>query len=344
MARAIWSGALTFGLVSLPVQLYTATQSHAVRFHQIQRGTSDRVRNKHVNERTGDEVPFGEIVKGYPVDGDEYLVVDPEELDEIAPGRSRAVEITGFVNLDDVQPIFFDATYYLAPRGEEYGKVYSLLYEALRESSKAGIATFVMHNREYLVAVKPEGDVLALHTLHWADEVRDPRRELPNLPKRGKPPERELKTAEQLIDALSIDWDPGEYHDTYQEKVAELLEAKRTGGEVKKGAPPPKTTNVVDLMDALQASIERTKTKVGTAEGGESKATCAKAAKTAHRQPEKAGGKAATGKAAAPQELSKAELYQRASEAGIPGRSHMNREELIDALAQGGRRRTRKAS
>jgi DNA end-binding protein Ku len=268
MARAIWSGALSFGLVSMPIQLYPATQSHAFRFHQIQRGTADRIRNKRVNERTGDEVPMDEIVKGYEIKEDEYLIVEPEELDEILPGRLKSLEITGFVDLHQVDPIFFDTTYYIAPRSERYGKVYRLLYEALRESNKAGIATVVMRNREYLVAVKPEGEVLALHTLHWADEVRDPRRELPNLPENVRLAEQELKTAHQLIDALSMDWDPQEYRDTYQEKVAELLQAKRTGGEVEKEAPPPKSANVIDLMDALQASIEQSKKQSKKKKGG----------------------------------------------------------------------------
>ncbi|MBV9026653.1 MAG: Ku protein [Streptomycetaceae bacterium] len=335
MARAMWSGALSFGLVSMPIQLYPATQSHAFRFYQIQRGTSDRIRNKRVNERTGDEVPMDEIVKGYEVKEDEYLIVEPEELDEITPGRSKSLEITGFVDLHQVDPIFFDTTYYIAPRSERYSKAYFLLHEALRESNKAGIATVVMRNREYLVAVKPEGEVLALHTLHWADEVRDPRRELPNLPENVHLAERELKTAHQLIDALSIDWDPREYRDTYQEKVAELLQAKRTGGEVEKGSPPPESTNVIDLMGALQASVEQSKKQ--SKKKGEVKAGPKKSA----RQPKKPQGKAAEPRL---RDLSKTELYQRASDAGIPGRSYMSRDELIKALSgKSGSRRTAKA-
>ncbi|WP_456044095.1 non-homologous end joining protein Ku [Streptomyces virginiae] len=125
MARSIWSGVLSFGLVSLPVSLYTATDSHTIHFHQLQRGTSDRIRNRRVNERTGKEVDAEEIVKGFDT-GEEYVLVEPKELDEIAPGRSRAIEISGFVDLDTVDPIFFDKTYYLGPKGKEYAKVYSL--------------------------------------------------------------------------------------------------------------------------------------------------------------------------------------------------------------------------
>ncbi|MFD6892236.1 Ku protein [Streptomyces sp. NPDC059957] len=198
MARPVWAGVLSFGLVSLPVGLYTATESHTIHFHQLQRGTSDRVRNKRVNERTGKEVPFEEIVKGFD-DGDAYVLVEPEELDEIAPGRSRSLEIEGFVDLAEVDPIFFDATYYLAPKGKEYGKIYSLVEQALDKAEKAGIARFVMRSHEYLVAVKAENGLLTCHTLHWADEIRDPRKEIASLPRKAKAAPKELRMAEQLV-------------------------------------------------------------------------------------------------------------------------------------------------
>ncbi|WP_455680641.1 non-homologous end joining protein Ku [Streptomyces lavendulae] len=161
VARPVWSGNLSFGLVSLPVGLYTATDSHTIHFHQLQRGTADRIRNRRVNERTGDEVELDDIVKGYDMGG-EYVLVEPQELDEIAPGRSRSLEITGFVDLAEADPIFFDKTYYLGPRGAEYGKVYSLLEQALAKAGKAGIATFVMRQHEYLVALKAENGVAAV--------------------------------------------------------------------------------------------------------------------------------------------------------------------------------------
>ncbi|WP_399123328.1 Ku protein [Streptomyces sp. N2A] len=254
MARPVWSGSLTFGLVTLPVRLYTATDSHTLHFHQIQRGTSDRIRNQRVNERTGEEVAADDIVKGLDA-GDAYVLVEPEELDDIAPGRSKALEISGFVELAEVEPVFFDRTYYLGPRGKEYAKVYALLQRALDRSGKAGIATFVMRNREYLVAVKAEGDVLALHTLHWADEVRDPHQEVTDLPGRAKPTEKELKTALQLIEALATPWNPEDYRDTYQERVRRLVAAKSKGETVEKEAEAPESTNVIDLMDVLNASL-----------------------------------------------------------------------------------------
>ncbi|MFE1416134.1 Ku protein [Streptomyces sp. NPDC058746] len=192
-----------FGLVSIPISMYTATDSHAIRFHRLRRGTADRIRNRRVNERTGDEVPLEEIVKGYD-SGGEYVIVEPGELDEIAPGRSKALEITGFAALDEIDPIFFDKTYYLGPKGKEHGKPYALLERALAGANRAGIATFVMRGREYLVALKSEEGLLTLHTLHWADEIRDPRKEIPDLPTgRTAGSAGELKMARQLVDALA---------------------------------------------------------------------------------------------------------------------------------------------
>ncbi|MFF4952192.1 Ku protein [Streptomyces chattanoogensis] len=307
MARPVWSGSLTFGLVTLPVRMYTATDSHTIHFHQLQRGTSDRIRHQRVNERTGEEVSADDIVKAFDA-GDEYVLVEPEELDDIAPGRSKALEISGFVDLDEVEPIFFDRTYYLGPKGKEYAKVYALLHRALDRSGKAGIATFVMRNREYLVAVKAEDDLLALHTLHWADEVRDPHEEVADLPGKPKITDRELKTAGRLIDALTTDWDPEEYHDTYQESVRKLIAAKRKGETVEKAEQAPESTNVIDLMDALNASLEKT--------GGKRKSR----------------GKGGTRRSELDR-CSKAELYELATEAHVRGRSSMNRADLIKALS-----------
>ncbi|WP_329123465.1 Ku protein [Streptomyces sp. NBC_01353] len=308
MARPVWSGVLSFGLVSIPVGLYTATDSHTLHFHQLERGTADRIRNRRVNQRTGEEVDLKDIVKGFDT-GDEYVIVEPEELEEIAPGRSKTLEITGFVDLDEVEPIFFDRTYYLGPKGKEYGKVYSVLTQALAKANRAGIATFVMRQREYLVTVQAEDDLLTCHTLHWADEIRDPRAEIDSLPGRTKATAKELRLAEQVIDALAVDWDPGDYQDTYRDKVAALIEAKQAGETVEKAELPGEPTNVVDLMDALRASIDRT----GAAGRKRSR-------------------KGRPGKAEGLQELTKTELYEKASAAGVNGRSTMTRDELIDAL------------
>ncbi|QRK89683.1 Ku protein [Saccharopolyspora erythraea] len=242
--------------MSVPVQLFTAVERHTIRFHQVQRGTGDRVRQKRVNERTGQEVPFEEVVKGYPTE-DGWVIVDPKELEDIAPGRSRTLEIVGFVDLDEIAPVYFRDTYYLAPSGPQYTKVYGLLREALATANRAGIATFVMRNRQYLAALKAEHEVLAVYLLHWADEVRDPHRELgASLPDHSGASEQELRMAVQLIEAMAIDWDPADYHDTYQQQVQALIDAKRAGGTLEPGIPPPRETEAVDLMQALRASVE----------------------------------------------------------------------------------------
>jgi DNA end-binding protein Ku len=350
MARAIWTGVITFGLVTVPVGLFTATEDHTVHFHQLQRGTADRIRNRRVNERTGEEVDSGDIVKGYELGEGEYVVVEPEELEEIAPGRSKTIEISDFVDLDRIEPVYFDRTYYVAPRGKEYLKVYELLRAALAKTEKAGVATFVMRNKQYLTALRAEDDVLVLQTLHWADEVRDPGRELPELPSGPAGRGKELDMALRLVDALSGPWQPERYHDTYQEKVRELVQAKAEGQEVALAEEPPQGTNVVDLMTALESSLAQ----AGTS-GGKKQAASRRSASATGKAPRKASPKATTRKsppkrASASQardrgagrselrELSKAELYQRATDQGIEGRSRMSRDQLIDALARTGRR------
>ncbi|MEU4126738.1 Ku protein [Streptomyces virginiae] len=325
MARPVWAGNLSFGLVSLPVGLYTATDSHTIHFHQLQRGTADRIRNRRVNERTGDEVDLSEIVKGYDAGG-EYVLVEPKELDEIAPGRSRSLEIEGFVDLAEVDPIFFDKTYYLGPRGAEYRKVYGLLEQALAKTGKAGIATFVMRQHEYLVALKAENGLLTLHTLHWADEIRDPAKEIDNLPGKTQASAKELTMAEQLIEALTMKWDPEQFHDTFREKVAAMIEAKKAGETVEKAEAPAEPTGVVDLMEALRASVER---------AGSPKATGGKATTSRKGAEKRQGAKKRI--RSAPKEdlsgLSKADLYKKAAAADVPGRSHMTRDDLVKALS-----------
>lgn len=348
MARPVWTGVLTFGLVTVPVALYTATQSHDVRFHQLQRGTSDRVRNKRVNERTGSEVDYREIVKGYPVAEGEYVIVEPEELEQLSPGRSRTIDIAGFVDLADVDPIFFDKTYYLGPKGTEYAKVYALLVEALEHANKAGLAMFAMRGKEYLTAVRSESGLLELHTMHFADEVRDPRSEIDDLPENVKPSAQEVRTAEQLIGMLAVDWTPEDWHDTYEDQVKKLIEDKLAGREIAApGGPAPEATNVIDLMDALRRSLDDARTEEpGARKRSGDRPTAARTGRT----PKQTGGKKSTsaragataeasGKPASQQlsGLTKAELYKRATDLDIPRRSTMTRDELRLALEEAGR-------
>ncbi|RKE23662.1 Ku protein [Streptomyces sp. TLI_171] len=340
MARPVWTGVLTFGLVTVPVSLYTATDSHGVSFHQLQRGTGDRVRNKRVNERTGDEVPYSEIVKGYEVTDGEYVVVEPEELEQISPGRSRTIDISGFVDLDQVDPIFFDKTYYLGPKGKEYAKIFSLLTDALARSNRAGIALFSMRGKEYLTAVRADDGLLELHTMHWADEVRDARKEIGDLPS-GKAAysKQELATAQQLIDMLSVDWDPSEYHDTFEEQVKKLIEDKLAGRETAASeGPPAEATNVVDLMDVLKRSLEGVKGGTTRSSAGD------EPAKRAARAGRTAAPKKSTGAEEDLSRLTKAQLYEKATQYEIAHRSTMTRDELQKAVAKATRTRLRAAS
>ncbi|WP_329500017.1 Ku protein [Kitasatospora herbaricolor] len=347
MARPIWSGILSFGLVSVPVSLYAATEDHTVHFRQIQRGTSDRVRNLRVNERTGEEVAFGDIVKGFETAEGEYVVVEPEELEQISPGRSKTIEITGFVDLDQVKPIFFDKTYYLGPKGKEYGKVYTLLQKALEQANRAGIAMFSMRGKEYLTAVRAENGILTAHTMHFADEVRDPHHEIGNLPDGDTAvSDRELTMAEQLIEMLAVDWNPDDYHDTFEQKVHELIAAKQSGADYAAPEAAPRPSNVIDLMDILSRSLENAGRPAGAAEpeqaeeparGGRSAAAGGKgAASRKTTAATKSTGKG-TGKKAAAEDLSrltKAELYKRAGDLDIPHRSTMTRDQLQAALEE----------
>jgi DNA end-binding protein Ku len=240
MARTIWKGSLSFGLVNVPIGVYPATQDKSIHFNQFERGTSDRIRYKKVNERTGNEVESANIVKGVDLGGGEYVILNEDELAAAEPERSRYIEITDFVSLNEIDPVYFNTTYYLAPEGETAGKAYALLRQAMQDSGKVAIATFVMRNKEYLVAIRPEADVLALETMYFADEVRSPVKELPNLPN---------------IESMEGSWDPARYHDTHRQKVEALIEEKRQGRTIVATAAEP-ASKVVDLMAALSASIK----------------------------------------------------------------------------------------
>jgi DNA end-binding protein Ku len=259
MARTIWKGSLSFGLVNVPIGLYPATQDKAIHFNQLEEGTSDRIRYKKVNERTGTEVEAGRIVKGVDIGGGEYVILTDEELAAAEPQRSRLVEITDFVDLEDIDPVYFRSTYYLAPEGEAGGKAYALLRQAMRDSNRVAIGTLVMRNKEYPVAIRPDDEVLKLETMYFADEIRSPGKELPDLPDAGDLTDREVSMAKLLIESMESTWDPDRYHDTHRQKVQELVEAKRQGDEIVVGTTERPETKVVDLMEVLSASIASVK-------------------------------------------------------------------------------------
>jgi DNA end-binding protein Ku len=256
MARPVWNGTMSFGLVMVPVALYPATRNHTIAFHQFERGTSDRIRNRRVNERTGKEVDRADIVKGRDYDDGDHVVVEQEELDDIAPGRSRSLEIQTFVALNEIDPIYFNRSYWLAPANKDYAHAYYLLVEAMAETDRAGISEFVMRGRQYLTAVRADHGLLALHTLYFADEIRDLTKEI-DLPKADKPRGRELAMATELIESMSGEWRPEDYQDTYRERVRALLKDKRAGRGTEPEPEPAEPTTVIDLTEALRNSIRK---------------------------------------------------------------------------------------
>ncbi|NUT33802.1 MAG: Ku protein [Hamadaea sp.] len=326
MARAIWTGVISFGLVSVPVEMYSATREHEVSFHQFERGTSDRIRYLRVNERTGKEVKYDDIVKGAPVGDGEYVLIEKGELDEIAPGRSKSLEIHQFVDLDEIDPIYFQKTYYLAPGSEETEKTYALLRDSMAEANRAAIATLVMRSKEYLATIRVDKNLLVLETMYFADEVRDPKDYIERIPGRSRARGQELAMAGKLIDSMTGPWRPADFRDTYTDRVKDLIEAKQKGNEVTAAERAPEATNVIDLMEVLRRSVEQ-------ARQGRPRPTSGKPAEVRELR----SGKKPSKKRAAREELremSKTDLLALARELDVPGRSSMTRDELEKAVAK----------
>lgn len=263
MPRAMWSGAISFGLVSIPVKLFAATSSKTVRFHQIDSETGSRVRQQRVSEADGNEVPFERIVKGYELASGRHVVITDDELAAIDPGASRTVDLLEFVDQESIDPLYYDAAYYLGP-DPATAKPYALLLRAMAEADKVGIARFVMRGKEHLCALRPDDGVLVLSTMRYADEVRsvDDIAEI-EAAAQTEVTEQELAMAGQLIASLDATFDAERYHDTYREKVLELIAAKERGEDVMEGPEPEEANKVVDLMAALQASVAEAKVARG---------------------------------------------------------------------------------
>jgi len=254
---------LSFGLVSVPVALYSATESHTPDFHQYVKGTSQRIRYQRVSEKTGKEVDYSDIVKGTKV-GRKLVTLDQDELDSVAPGKSRSLEVATFVDRDDVDPIYFDKTYWLGPGSEDATKTYALLRDAMAAEDKVAIGMFVMRGKQYLACVRPDKQVLALETMFFADEVRNPKDEIANLPGKIRLPANELKMARQLVSSMAGRFRPADYRDTYTDAVDELISAKAKNQELPEAEDAPEATNVVDLMEALRQSIASAKSGRGS--------------------------------------------------------------------------------
>ena len=282
MPQAVWTGSLGFGLVSIPVKLYNATSPKDVRFRQFQAGTGRPIRHRRVVEEelepgpaatvaepeaapgpaatTQAEVAYDDVVKGYQVEPERFVMIEPRELEDLAPERTHTIDVAEFVDLADIDPVYFEKSYHVAP-GPGGERPYWLLHRAMREAGRVAVATFVMRTREYLAAVRPGDDVLFLETLYYTDEVRDP----PGLGMAGstEPSAREMNMAMRLIDSLASEWDPSRYRDRYRERVLDLI-ASRTGAAIPTApelAEEPEGPRVPDLMAALQASLDAIKEK-----------------------------------------------------------------------------------
>jgi DNA end-binding protein Ku len=286
VARAIWSGSISFGLLNVPVKLYSAVSKQTVRFRELREGDGSRVKHKRVAESDGKEVPYEKIVKGYEYAPDQYVVLSRDELAELDPKRTRAIEIQDFVDLDDIDPIYFEQPYFLGPdKGAE--RAYALLVQAMKDARKVAVARFVLRNKEHLAAIRPMEDVLTLTTMRFHDEVSSPQDldgEVFEEAKPKKPEKRELEMAKQLIESLTSDFKPDRYRDEYREELLDLLERKAAGKEVVTApTEEPKPTKAPDLMAALEESLAAVR--------GEEAETDGKAAK---RKP-KAKAKASSG-------------------------------------------------
>lgn len=252
MARAIWSGALTFGLVNIPVKLHSAVSQKEVRFHMLHAKDGARIKMKRFCSAEDEEVPYDEIVKGYEISKDRYVMVTPEELEAFDPKATRTVEIRDFVDLADIDPIYYDQTYYLAPE-KTAARAYRLLHDAMAATGKVAVATFVLRTRESLCCVRPIEGALALSTMNRADEVVP--LDALELPAAPKPSERELHMAEQLVASLTAPFEPERYPDVHRERVLELVHRKAEGEAIEAPAPEEAPAKVVSLADALAASL-----------------------------------------------------------------------------------------
>ncbi len=301
--RALWTGSITFGLVNVPVRLFSAVSEHKLHFRLVHEEDESPIGYQKICKLEGTPVPDKEIVKAFEYRKGEYVYMDDEDFEAARVEGYHTIDITDFVPYEQIDPIYFAHTYYLAPQdGSE--KVYALLVQAMERSELAAIAKFVMRDRQYLGALRVREGAIMLEQLHFADEVR-PVEEV--RPKRARLDKRELELAEQLIDSFRGDWQPGKYRDTYRDALCEVIEAKRKGKDVHV-APEQEEERPTDLLEALRASVEASK------RGGRARPS---------RNGARRDGL---------EDLSKSELERRARKAGIEGRSKMSKGELVEAL------------
>jgi DNA end-binding protein Ku len=304
MARALWSGSLSFGLVNVPVQLFSAVRDQDLHFRQLHEKDGSPIETRRFCSAEDAEVPFEEVGHGYELDSGKEVVLSDEELSAAAPRKTRTIDIEAFVDLADVDPVYFDHPYFLLPEGEAEGtrRAYQLLVEVMQSTERAALGRFVLRTKEYLVAVRVRDDLLSLTTMRFHDEVR------PTKPVPGggrKPAKERLDRAVTLIEAMSVDWDPASYEDRYRERLLEVIERKKKGKRITVPDDQDEPSPIPDLMAALERSLAQ-------AQG-------------------KGDGASADGDDLAA--LSRDELYDRAQDAGVKGRSSMSKEQLVDALS-----------
>jgi DNA end-binding protein Ku len=296
MPRAIWSGAISFGLVNIPVKLYSAVSKKTVRFHQIDAESGGRVRQKRVGP-DGEEIAYEQIVKGYEIGPDRYVTISPEELESLEPQKTRTIDIEDFVDLEQIDPIYYDHPYYLAP-DTGAAKAYRLLVDAMEDSGKVAVARVVLRSKEHLVAIRPRDGALAMETMLFADEVipAESLEEIAAADGDVKTSDRELAMANQLIESLAADFEPGKYRDEYRERVLDLIERKAQGETIVIEEPEAEPEKVPDLMAALEASLaavkdpEAAKSKSDGKSNGQAKATKSESGKKSSSRA-KAGAK-----------------------------------------------------
>jgi DNA end-binding protein Ku len=301
MPRSMWKGAISFGLVTIPVAVYPATEEKTLRFNQLHDEDGGRIRMKRTCSIDGEEVTFEHIVKGYEYEKDKYVILTDDDFDAVPVESSRAIDIVQFVDLDQIDPMMFKKSYYLAP--EETGaKAYALLREAMSKDAKVGIAKVSFRDKEHLAAVRFRDEAIVLETMYWPDEIRQA--DFGGVKVDHKVRDQELQMARQLIENLTGDWNPEEFTDEYREALLGIVEAKINGEEIEMVAPEP-TAKVVDLMEALKASVAAAKKQASDEPkpkpargGGAKKKTAAKkpaAKRTAAKKTEAPRKKAAAG-------------------------------------------------
>lgn len=256
--RSIWNGAITFGLITIPVGLYTATEDRDVSFHLLSGKDKSRIEYKRVSSKTGREVDWDDIVKGYEYEKGKYVVFSQEELEQIAPDSARVIDVVQFVDAGDVDPIFFEKTYFVVPT-EVATKAYALLLEALEESERVAVAKVTIREKERLCILRVRDDMLVLETMKWPDEIRVP--DFEQLDTKPRVSAQELKMARQLIDQLTGEFDPDVFDDSYRHRVEEAIEAKIEGDEISVAPAAAPSEKVVDLLEALKASVDETKAR-----------------------------------------------------------------------------------